>query len=117
MVNVYQAMAQALRDNQLPEGEELDVQASRRGDALGWYGLSPAAQQAMVQGVLNLFAPHTGVVVKYSPMLRSRDTYYRPLTCMPASVITTLLSGEQDLHSLDDSGSSCQWKTLKKVAM
>ena len=112
MVNFFQAMAQALRDNRLPEGEELDVQASRRDDALGWYGLSPAAQQAMVQGVLNLFAPHTGVVVKYSPMLRSRDTYYRPLTCMPASVITTLLSGEQDLHSLDDSGSSCQWEHI-----
>jgi hypothetical protein len=28
---------------------------------------------------------------------------------MPDSVIDTLLSGEQDLHSLDETGSSCQW--------
>jgi len=110
MVNFFHAMAQALQTGRLPEGEELDVQAPRRGDH--WYGLSPAEQQRMVQGVRQLFAHHPGVVVKYSPMLRSLDTYYRPITCIPDSVITTLLSGEQDLHSLDESGSSCQWSHI-----
>ena len=45
MVNFFHAMAQALQTGRLPEGEELDVQASRRGDRLGWYGLSPSEQQ------------------------------------------------------------------------
>ena len=112
MVNFFHAMAQALQTGRLPEGEELDVQASRRGDRLGWYGLSPSEQQCMVQGVRQLFAQHPGVVVKYSPMLRSLDTYYRPITCIPDSVITTLLSGEQDLHSLDETGSSCCWSHI-----
>jgi hypothetical protein len=110
MVNFFHAMVQALQAGRLPEGEELDVLAPRRGDH--WYGLSPAEQQRMVQGVRQLFAYHPGVVVKYSPMLRSLDTYYRPITCIPDSVITTLLSGEQDLHSLDETGSSCCWSHI-----
>jgi len=110
MVNFFQAMAQAVRDGRLPEGQELDIETSRRGDALGWSGLSAAEQHAMVQAVRLLFTAHHGRIIKYSPILSGVDTYYRPLACATEAVITTMLSGDQALHTFEDTGSSCSWQ-------
>ena len=110
MVNFFQAMAQAVRDGRLPEGQELDIETSRRGDALGWSGLSTAEQHAMVQAVRVLFMAHHGRIIKYSPILSGVDTYYRPLACATEAVIATMLSGDQALHTFEDTGSSCSWQ-------
>ena len=104
MVNFLDAMMTAISSGRLPLGQELDIEKSGQ-----WALLSPSAKQTIIAQVMGLFEHYHGAVVRYAPMLASNSDYFRPLQCMPTSVLETLLSGDQELHSLDEEGSSCQW--------
>ena len=104
MVSFFHAMMTAIESGRLPLGQELDILKTA-----DWARLADAAKQRIISLLMGMFAQYHGSVVRYAPILASNSDYYRPLQCMPASVLETLLSGDQELHSLDEEGSSCQW--------
>ena len=104
MVSFFHAMMTAIESGRLPLGQELDILKTA-----DWARLADAAKQQIISQLMGMFAQYHGSVVRYAPILASNSDYYRPLQCMPASVLETLLSGDQELHSLDEEGSSCQW--------
>ena len=105
MISFLVAMHTAIMDGRLPYNQKLHIDRSPM-----WAQMSPAEQDRMIQAVKVLFAAQHGSVVQYASVLRGGgDDYFRPITCVPSSVIRTLLSGEQELYSLDEEGESCQW--------
>ena len=104
MVSFFEAMRAAIASGQLPFNVELTIDRPP-----SWALLSAWEQEHMIQAVKVLFAAQHGSVVQYAAVQRGGDDYFRPITCVPASVIRTLLSGEQELYSLDEEGESCQW--------
>ena len=74
-----------------------------------WEALSDHQQDELVDSVKAFFGMQGRALIKYTPILGSGSEIYRPVTCVPKTVIRTLLSGEQDLASLSEEGSSCQW--------
>ena len=80
-----------------------------------WEGLKRPEQDRFVDAVKQLFlASDKETYICYNPLLASAKPIYRPLQKLPKSVITTLLSGEQDLVSLDETGESTQWQHIFK---
>ena len=75
-----------------------------------WEGLTSSEQDTFVDAVKQLFlASDQKTYVRYNPVLSTARPIYRPLQKLPKSVITTLLSGHQELVSLDETGESTQW--------
>ncbi len=102
-------MVTSLQSKTLPFSQELVVIPSLPGT--NWEGLTSSAQDTFVDGVKQLFlASDKETYIRYNPLLASARPIYRPLQKLPKSVITTLLSGEQDLVSLDETGESTQWQ-------
>ena len=109
MPSFFDAMVQSVQSKTLPFSLELDIITSLPGH--NWEALSSAQQDSLIDGVKQFFSESDkNTYIRYKPLLISASVFYRPVRKLPESVLRTLLSGEQDLISMDETGESCQWR-------
>ena len=109
MPSFFDAMVQSVQSKTLPFSIALDVITSLPGH--NWEALSSAQQDSLIDGVKQFFSESDkNTYIRFNPLLTSASVFYRPVRKLPESVLRTLLSGEQDLISMDETGESCQWR-------
>ena len=109
MPSFFEAMIQSVQSKTLPFSLELNIVTSLPGH--NWEALSIVQQDSLIDGVKQFFLESDkNTYIRFNPLLTSASVFYRPVRKLPESVIRTLLSGEQDLISMDETGESCQWR-------